>query len=155
MIIKKASKDHLDGITEIWIELMNYHNDLNDFFAIKENGPVIFKNYIESLMDSENHMICIAIDKKNRITGYALAEIAEHPPVLKNTRHCVLSDIAVSQKFRHKGIGKQIMEYVINWAKKKDTHRIELQVLEHNHSSIEFYRNRGFETFMQTMVLKF
>lgn len=51
-----------------------------------------------------------------------------------------LEDIIVNEKYRGKGIGKNLFETTINEAKLLSAKRLEFQVLNWNKSAIEFYK---------------
>ena len=54
-----------------------------------------------------------------------------------------LEDILVTEKMRGKGIGKMLMNRLIEEAKEKGFKRISWQVLDWNQSAIEFYKKYG------------
>lgn len=51
-----------------------------------------------------------------------------------------LEDIIVSEPYRHKGVGRQLMGALIDEAKSKGLHGISWQVLEWNEPAIRFYQ---------------
>jgi RimJ/RimL family protein N-acetyltransferase len=54
--------------------------------------------------------------------------------------------ISVDQEYRNRGIGRKMMEYLLDWAKNnKEIKRIELLVFETNENAIELYTKMGFE----------
>ena len=58
-----------------------------------------------------------------------------------------LEDILVTQETRGKGIGKLLMDRLIEEAKEKNLHGITWQVLDWNEPAINFYKkyNAGFD----------
>ncbi len=56
-----------------------------------------------------------------------------------------LEDIIVHAPYRGKGIGKQLFQKVVGIAKEEKVRRLEWQVLNWNHSALEFYKNMGSE----------
>ncbi len=51
-----------------------------------------------------------------------------------------LDDIIITEKHRNKGIGKSLMQAVIQIAKKEKVRKLEWQVLKWNTPAIEFYK---------------
>ncbi|MGI0479941.1 N-acetyltransferase family protein [Geminocystis sp. CENA526] len=54
-----------------------------------------------------------------------------------------LEDLFVLPEYRRQGIGKALLNYLINLAKKRDFGRVEWSVLNWNQSAIDFYENMG------------
>jgi GNAT superfamily N-acetyltransferase len=54
-----------------------------------------------------------------------------------------LEDLFVLPEYRRQGIGKALLNYLINLAKKRDFGRVEWSVLDWNKSAIDFYENMG------------
>ena len=95
----------------------------------------------------------IVIDS-GKILGYALAQVSYHPPVLKNTKFCLLTDIVVIDEFRGQGIGKQLFEEVKNWSKEKGVNRIELKVAPGNKLGYTFYSRLGFKDYLHELYIQ-
>ena len=60
-------------------------------------------------------------------------------------RHCVSLGIALYQKYTGMGIGKAILETVINLAKEMGYEQVELEVVADNERAIALYKKMGFE----------
>jgi [ribosomal protein S18]-alanine N-acetyltransferase len=57
---------------------------------------------------------------------------------------CELESIVVAQSARRKGIGKALLEHLVDWALTAGARKIELEVRAGNESAIAFYANAGF-----------
>jgi len=42
-------------------------------------------------------------------------------------------------------VGTKLFEYITNWAKQEQIHRLELTVIENNEQAIHLYKKMGFE----------
>lgn len=58
-----------------------------------------------------------------------------------------LQRIYASEKFIGKGVGKALMDYCLELARKQDAEIMWLGVWEHNHRAQSFYKKLGFEQF--------
>ena len=56
-----------------------------------------------------------------------------------------LEDLVVRPKYRGKGIGKALLQKIIDLAKERDYGRVEWSVLDWNEPAIKFYQNIGAE----------
>jgi len=56
-----------------------------------------------------------------------------------------LTNLAVSPKFRRKSVARQLLQYILDIAKRKECEYILLEVRPRNESAIAFYENAGFK----------
>ena len=56
-----------------------------------------------------------------------------------------LEDIFILEDFRRKGLGKKILDFVINIARKRKCRVLDLNVIDWNKNAINFYRKNGFK----------
>lgn len=54
-----------------------------------------------------------------------------------------LEDLFVLPEYRRQGIGKALLNHVINWGKNRDFGRVEWSVLDWNETAINFYEKMG------------
>lgn len=57
---------------------------------------------------------------------------------------CELESIIVAPSFRRSGLGARLLATIIEWARKHDAARLQLEVRSGNHSAIAFYHAAGF-----------
>lgn len=87
---------------------------------------------------------------KNRLEGYQLLIFEVDSAIVgyvdSQVRRGVghILGIYVRQNYRAKGIGKRLMERVLNSFRKKGCHKARLEVFAHNHRAIKFYRRLDF-----------
>lgn len=70
-------------------------------------------------------------------------------------RSIYLEDLIVTEKLRGKGIGKALFNAVAEEAKKRNSGRMEWQVLDWNQSAIDFYKSAGAELDSEWINCKF
>jgi ribosomal protein S18 acetylase RimI-like enzyme len=76
------------------------------------------------------------------VAGY----IGFKPPTnLMSNKHVMEINIGVHPDFQGKGIGKQLLHFVSNWAKGSNIRKISLRVLSSNEQAISFYEANGFQ----------
>lgn len=78
---------------------------------------------------------------QDEILGYLLLK----GETLSRTSHRALIAVGVHSNSRGKGVGTYLFEYMIEWAKQANIHRLELTVIEHNEQAINLYKKMGFE----------
>lgn len=95
----------------------------------------------------------LVIEEDGEIVGHAIAE----PHKLHATSHVVFLTIAIHEGHQGKGLGKMLLQHLIDWAK---THpkieKFELQVRSSNVRAIKLYESLGFvEEGRKTKRLKY
>ncbi len=132
--IRQAQQSDIPEILSMIKELADYEKLLDKVKTSEENlREVIFgeNKFVEVLIAEYNNEICgQTIFFKNFSTfvgrpGY------------------YIEDLYVKPEYRSKGIGKALLDEVINKAKENNFGRVEWVVLDWNNSAIEFYKNRG------------
>jgi RimJ/RimL family protein N-acetyltransferase len=97
------------------------------------------KNWIQSLLASENSMIFVAEHEKE-LVGYLGAFGGE----FRRNRHKVHIVVGILQKFTGKGIGTALFTEAERWARQVGIHRLELTVMTHNEIGLSLYKKMGF-----------
>jgi ribosomal protein S18 acetylase RimI-like enzyme len=85
--------------------------------------------------------IYLVAEQNGYIVGHAFLEISP----LQSLRHVADLNIAVHKGFQSRGIGTQLMEKIIEWAKQSESiEKIELNVRASNARAIALYKKMGF-----------
>ena len=113
----------LDGFSK------NFDNDIN-------------LNFI----NNQSNFGFVAINNET-IVGFASIHIIEK----LNRRSCLIEDVVVDKKERGKGIGKLLIEHLINFSKSKSCDKI---ILNSKESNIPFYNKLGFVQNEIQMVIR-
>ncbi|MBU0621176.1 MAG: GNAT family N-acetyltransferase [Gammaproteobacteria bacterium] len=69
-------------------------------------------------------------------------------------RALLLEDVIVSREYRGGGLGRQLVEHVLNWAKLRGIVRITLLADRNNQAAQAFYRKLGFFDSNMTVLRK-
>jgi len=116
------------------------HNERNKFYQLNLGAEVDFKENDE----------CYKIIFKNTVVGFIQLRITER--MSHGGKTLYIYRFFVDDKYRGAGIGTQVMEHIIEMAKKFNMD-LELDVFEHN-PAVKLYERFGFETFSKTMICK-
>jgi ribosomal protein S18 acetylase RimI-like enzyme len=87
------------------------------------------------------------------VAGYVKLRDGRTPTALGNVDGLEIARIYVMTDMIGKGVGKQLMQSIINIAKEKSKDVLWLGVWEKNQRAIEFYTKWGFEKFAETDFL--
>lgn len=136
ILIRKAEEKDTATIIDLIKELAAYEK-LSDMVVISESD-------INKALFSENKFVEVLIAEYNgEIAGQAL--FFKNFSTFLGKPGIYLEDLFVKPAFRSKGIGKALLQKIIDLAKERDYGRVEWSVLDWNESAIKFYQNIGAE----------
>ncbi len=143
-MVRLAEEKDLDIINDL-------RKQVNDIHV--EGRPDVFKagfgtemrDFAKVIMDRENSNIIVA-ERNGVICGMACVDYVNksETPYAKARKFYHVQEIAVDVNYRRQGIAKELFEFMIADAKKRNLKKIELDVWEFNDSAIEFYQAVGF-----------
>lgn len=81
-------------------------------------------------------IVWVAINEAGILCGFAIGRIG--------AVECELENIVVAKANQRRGIGKKLLEALIDSARGKKAVRVLLEVRESNHPARNFYKNHGF-----------
>lgn len=101
------------------------------------------KNFIQSKKDAERELLLVAIIDGKHVGNCSLMNIS---PYKRYEHRCGLA-IALYQEYCGFGIGKIMMETVLEVAKTIGYEQAELEVVSDNQNAISLYKNLGFKKY--------
>lgn len=106
-----------------------------------------------SSLSANSSGIYLVIEKNGLPVGHGFLD----PHKLANTSHVVILSLAIHEGYQGIGLGKMLMQKLIEWAKAQpQIEKIELQVRSSNKNGIHLYTNLGFiEEGRKTKRLKY
>ncbi len=133
MEIRQAELADFESVHSLILELADYEKAPNEVVTSPEtlsshclaNNPFVF---------------CWVLEVDHSIVATAICYIRYSTwkgPVL------YLEDIVVKESERRKGYGSALLNHLVSFAQKRKFERISWQVLDWNHSAIDFYKKFG------------
>lgn len=98
------------------------------------------KKYINDLKLSKNRKMFVAIYQ-----GKLVGSIDFRGSNLKKSRHYGSIGLLVLKKYWSKGIGTKLLDKVIDWGKRNEIKKINLEVAANNNRAIQLYERKGFK----------
>jgi len=132
--IFKANKKHAKDI----IRLIN---ELAQFEKLTPPDDKANRRLINNAFGKKPLFNILVTSEGKKIIAYAFYFFTYSSFLARKTLY--LEDIFISADYRHKGIGKMLMNELIKIAKKKKCGRMEWCVLDWNKSAINFYEKLG------------
>ena len=116
------------------IELYNY------FGENKELNCENFNEILKNILQNNNHNIFLYLDNSDNILG-ALTLLIEQKFIHNGKCVAHIEDFVVKQEYRSQNIGKDLMNYAINYAKQNNCYKV---ILDTDSKLVNYYINYGF-----------
>ena len=154
MKIREARIEDYDSLLPLFRQVHELHVfERHDVF-IDNPIPVERDFYMNQITDSTQH-IFVAYEG---VDIYAVVVLKEEEVVansfVKARKILYVSSLCVAEDQRGNGIGKLMMEFVLDYGRKLDVDSIELGVSESNQSAIQFYESIGLNTKSRRMEFR-
>lgn len=138
MIIRKANLNDLDNnLLKIYIDGFRLHyNGRPDVFTNKFDSE-LKEDLIDTIKKDDS---VIVLEDENEIKGFLIYQIKE-----RHSKTMWVDQLVVSEKDRHKGYGKILMNEIDKLAKKENCIRIEFCCWSFNNNAMNMYKHIGFD----------
>ncbi len=152
MIIRAATSQDAAAIGQLWVQLVEYHRQLDDRMPIA--APDGAERYAYRVRDSldDTHTRVFVADDDGQVMGYVMGVIVDLlPEMFAEERAGFLADIFVLPEYRDKGIGKALVNALKAWFRARDIYHFEWYVASKNRAGIAFWRSVQGEEVMLRM----
>ena len=132
-ILNEYNKQTADRIRELLIQLSRSGKDRGE----------IPEQWFKDIIASPWHDLLIA-KENNKIIGIATLSVIMGPNIKRNA---YLEDVVTDSTVRGQGIGSQLWDAMLNWAKEKGCQRLEFTCGQGRETAQTFYKNHGAEIY--------
>jgi ribosomal protein S18 acetylase RimI-like enzyme len=146
ILYREGKEQDIPQLIELWKEFIDFHKKWDQFFSRSEEGPGNFGKYLLINLRKDDAALYIA-EASGEIVGYILCLIQDYPPAFKIKKHGVVSDLAITSRYRRKGIGEHLFYMAKDWFREKGMKRLELNVATANEVSTSFWTKMGMKPY--------
>ncbi len=143
MLIRRANKKDIDAISALLSQVLEiHHNGRPDIF--KGNAVKYKPEELLSIIEDDARPIFVA-ELDGKVVGYAFCMMIQHKNnnILTDIKTLYIDDLCVDENCRGNRVGKQLYEYVVNFARESGCYNITLNVWALNESARKFYDTCG------------
>ena len=147
MNIRRAKSTDLQGINQLLLQvLMVHHHGRPDLF--KANAKKYTDPELLDIIADDHRPIFVAVNEEDEVLGYAFCIIQQHIDnnILTDVKTLYIDDLCVDEKRRGMHIGKQLYNYVLDFAKANACYNVTLNVWACNKDALKFYEKCGLTT---------
>ena len=142
-MIRYAMEKDIEKIEDLLSQVdMVHHNGRPDIFKI---GNKYSEEELKELLNNKQRPILVSVNESDEVIGYCFGIFQQHKDnsILTNIKTLYIDDLCVDEKFRGKGIGKELYEAALSLAKEKGCYNLTLNVWSCNESAMRFYESMG------------
>ena len=147
--IRRATLKDIKEILPVWGELAVFHSTLDPAFTPSAQWPREYGTYLRSLMTRDDAIALVARDA-GEIVGYAVGRVTMLPPFFEQRYRGYIHDVFVKPQFRRHGIGRRLIDAILQWLHQQEVLLVELTVATNN-EAVGFWERLGFSVYMQQM----
>ena len=139
MLIRRANKKDIDAISALLSQVLEiHHNGRPDIF--KGNAVKYKPEELSAIIEDDTRPIFVA-ELDGEVVGYAFCMMIQHKNnnILTDIKTLYIDDLCVDENCRGNRVGKQLYEYVVNFARESGCYNITLNVWALNESARKFY----------------
>lgn len=145
MQIRRAQERDMEGINRLLRQVLTvHHNGRPDLF--KENAKKYTDQELAELIGDDGRPIFVGVEEETQqVLGYAFCVFQQHigDNILTDIRTLYIDDLCVEEKCRGQHIGRQIYEYVLEYAREQGCYNVTLNVWSCNPTAQHFYEKCG------------
>lgn len=143
MQIRRAQAKDMEGIDRLLYQVLTvHHNGRPDLF--KGNVKKYTDQELAELIRDDTRPIFVGVEE-DRVLGYAFCVFQQHKDdnILTDIKTLYIDDLCVEESCRGQHIGRQIYEYVLDFARQQGCYNVTLNVWACNPAAQKFYESCG------------
>ena len=144
MIIRRGQEQDMPGINRLLEQvLMVHHVGRPDLF--KSGAKKYTDEELKVILADDSRPIFVGVDEKGEVLGYAFCVFQQHigNNILTDVKTLYIDDLCVDETRRGQHIGRQLYDYVVQFAKDSGCYNVTLNVWSCNESAMRFYEKCG------------
>lgn len=144
MLIRRAEERDMDGINSLLCQvLMVHHNGRPDLF--KSGAKKYTDEELREILKDDTRPVFVGVDEAEAVMGYAFCMFQQHVGnnILTDVKTLYIDDLCVDESIRGQHIGRQLYEYVVDFARNSGCYNVTLNVWACNEGARMFYEKCG------------
>lgn len=145
--IRSATADDIPNIVGLWRELMEFHAELDSYYATSDDAEERMAEWVGKCIEAEDHFVLVA-DADGEPAGYILVGFGQRPPVMRDRDIAMIYDLSVTQRRRRQGIGERLVREALRLIEERGVRLVEVSYTLANEQSSSFWPKMGFDPFL-------
>lgn len=144
MYIRRAGEQDMEGINRLLNQVLQvHHKGRPDLF--KGSGKKYTDEELKGILQDDSRPVFAAVDERETVLGYAFCMMQQHVDdnILTDIKTLYIDDLCVDERLRGQKIGRQLYQYVLDYARREEFYNVTLNVWSCNESAMHFYEACG------------
>lgn len=142
--IRRAEDKDTEAVLRLLVQVdMVHHNGRPDLF----NGPATKYTaaQLKDIFADESTPVFVWADEQDQVCGYAFCVLKQFVDdnILTDIKTLYIDDLCVDENVRGQHIGRELYEYVLDYARSVGCYNVTLNVWTLNESAMKFYEHCG------------
>ncbi|MBQ6488926.1 MAG: GNAT family N-acetyltransferase [Solobacterium sp.] len=153
MIVRRAQERDIPKILDLLLQVLNIHAEGRPDLFIPDTTKYTIEE-LKVMIKDDNAPIFVA-DEDGEVLGYAFTVMKRrlHNNNMTDIKTLFIDDLCVDENARGKHVGRQLFDYVKEYARTEDVYHITLNVWSFNDPAIGFYEKVGLRPMETVMEL--
>lgn len=148
--IRQATSDDLSDLISLYEQLEDMGTDWSDI-TFSQNDEMLSEKAFARMRDYPDYKVYVA-EVNDEVVGTLALLILDSAP--NGIPTAFVENIVVERSWRHKGIGRQLMQFAIDQSRSKGCFEITLFSRMKNETAHRFYEALGMQKKAYTFALK-
>lgn len=152
-VVRPAARTDLPRIGRLGAQLVAEHHDFDArrFLAAKNRTPTDYAAFMSSQLNDPNVIILVA-EVNGDVIGYAYGAVEDYDYMSLRGPAGVLHDLIVDPENRGAGVGRMLLNAMLEQLKTRGTPRVVLTTAQGNDTAIALFTSAGFRRTMIEMT---
>lgn len=144
MEIRRAQEKDMEQINDLLCQVLAIHHTGRPDLFKKDTKKYTDTELLELICD-DTRPIFVGVDEQGQVVGYVFCVFQQHidDNILTDIKTLYIDDLCVDSIQRGQHIGKQLYEYMLQYAKEQGCYNVTLNVWACNESARCFYEHCG------------
>jgi ribosomal protein S18 acetylase RimI-like enzyme len=142
--VRSARHADVPALGAIWQELMDLHERTDARFALADDALIRWRGMAHDMLNRDDGFLHVA-EYGGRAAGFCLGWLAKNPPIYKVAEVGFISEIAVAEVQRRRGVGRALIRSAREWFRGRDVHEYQLSTAVWNDEAKAFWQAIGGE----------
>lgn len=141
--VRTARSGDLTPVAALWTGLARQHAEFDASFALRPGSASQVRGWLAGQL-REPGVALLVFDRAGEVLGFCCVCIEHAPPIALERVRAQITDLAVREEQRRRGIGGALARAAVQWARARGVARVEVRVASHNRDAQAFWRAQGF-----------
>lgn len=145
MRIRRAQETDMEGMNRLLIQVLHVHHKGRPDLFQGGNRKKYTDEQLRDIIQNEKTPVLVAVDEQEQVLGYAFCVFMQHvnDNILTDIQTLYIDDLCVDESLRGQGVGKQLYEAVLAFARESGCYNVTLNVWACNEAAMRFYEKCG------------